>query len=143
MLLLLGLCISTFAALTAAWVHPGILHTTADLNRMRSLVGSQSQPWYASYQALSADSHSSLSYSFTAACPVVTRDKDASSIVCMDQFASDSTAALQLALMWYITANEDYATKATQILDAWGKTLKVVNGTTPIKACLILQKVRE
>jgi hypothetical protein len=61
----------------------------------------------------------------------------------MDQFASDSTAALQLALMWYITANEDYATKATQILDAWGKTLKVVNGTTPIKACLILQKVRE
>ncbi|GFF29960.1 hypothetical protein IFM61606_10450 [Aspergillus udagawae] len=31
--------------------------------------------------------------------------------------------------MWYITANEDYATKATQILDAWGRTLKVVNGT--------------
>ncbi|KAF4160321.1 hypothetical protein CNMCM6069_008671 [Aspergillus lentulus] len=47
----------------------------------------------------------------------------------MDQFASDSTAALQLALMWYITANEDYATKATKILAAWGKTLRVVNGT--------------
>ncbi|KAF7156244.1 hypothetical protein CNMCM5623_009637 [Aspergillus felis] len=31
--------------------------------------------------------------------------------------------------MWYITANEDYAAKATQILDAWGGTLKVVNGT--------------
>jgi hypothetical protein len=61
----------------------------------------------------------------------------------MDQFASDSTAALQLALMWYITVNEDYATKATQILDAWGKTLKLVNGTTPIKARLMLQKVRE
>jgi hypothetical protein len=61
----------------------------------------------------------------------------------MDQFASDSTAALQLALMWYITANENYATKATQILDAWGKTLKLVNGTTPIKARLMLQNVRE
>jgi hypothetical protein len=61
----------------------------------------------------------------------------------MDQFASDSTAALQLALMWYITANEDYATKATRILDAWGKTLKLVNGTIPIKARLMLQKVRE
>lgn len=114
--------------LTAAWVHPGILHTDADLNRMKSLVGSQSQPWYEAYQAFSADAHSSLSYSFTTACPIVTRDKDASLIVCMDQFASDSTAALQLALMWYITTNEDYAVKATQILDSWGRTLKVVNG---------------
>lgn len=128
MLLLIGWCISTFMTLTTAWVHPGILHTDADLNRMKSLVGSQSQPWYEAYQAFSADPHSSLSYSFTTACPIVTRDKDASLIVCMDQFASDSTAALQLALMWYITTNEDYAVKATQILDSWGRTLKVVNG---------------
>jgi hypothetical protein len=56
----------------------------------------------------------------------------------MDQFASDTTAALQLALMWYITADEDYGAKATQILDAWGRTLKVVNGSTPIKAQLIV-----
>jgi hypothetical protein len=124
----LALSIATFAALTSAWVHPGILHTTADLNRMRSLVKSQIQPWYEAYEAFSADSHSSISYSFTEACPVVTRDKDASLIVCMDQFASDSTAALQLALMWYISEDEDYAAKATHILDAWGRTLKVVNG---------------
>lgn len=127
------LCTVIFAALTSAWVHPGILHTTADLNRMKSLVKSRAQPWYEAYEAFSADSHSSMSYSFTEACPVVTRDKDASLIVCMDQFSSDSTAALQLALMWYITGDENYGIKATRILDVWGSTLKVVNGNSFVK----------
>ncbi|KAH8664561.1 chondroitin AC/alginate lyase [Xylariales sp. PMI_506] len=93
------------------------------------LVGSQTQPWCDAYQTFATDSHSSLSYSFTAACPVVTRDKDYSLEVCVDQFASDSVAALQLALMWEITGDESYATKATVILDLWGNTLTVLNGT--------------
>lgn len=130
-MLLLYVCVWLsigFVSASSAWVHPGILHTTADLARMKSLVSSQTQPWYEAYQAFAADSHSLLSYSFTSACPVVTRDKDSSLIVCMDQFASDSVAALQLALMWSITGTESYATKATLILDSWGNKLKVLNG---------------
>jgi hypothetical protein len=63
---------------------------------------------------------------------VVTRDKTASLIVCMDQFADDSVAARQLALMWTITGTASYATKATTILSAWGSTLKVLNGSAII-----------
>ena len=120
---------SSLLACGSAWVHPGILHSTADLSRMQSLVAAQTQPWYEAYEAFAADSHSLLTYGFTSACPVVTRDKDASLIVCMDQFASDSVAAVQLALMWSITGDTAYADKATTILSSWGSTLKVLNGS--------------
>lgn len=116
------------AAISVAWVHPGILHSTTDLTRMKNLVASQTQPWYGAYQAFAADSHSLLGYSFTGACPVVTRDKTTSLTVCVDQFASDSIAALQLALQWSITGTTSYADKATTILSSWGNTLKVLNG---------------
>jgi hypothetical protein len=126
-------CICLALATNAlGFVHPGILHSTADLTRVKNLVAAETQPWYEAYQAFAADSHSSLSYSFTKACPVVTRDKTASLIVCMDQFADDSVAARQLALMWTITGTASYATKATTILSAWGSTLKVLNGSSLI-----------
>lgn len=124
-ILAFSVSIATFAS---AWVHPGILHSSADLLRMKTLVAAESQPWYKAYQDFAADSHSRLTYSFTSACPVVTRDTNSSLIVCMGQFASDSVAALQHALMWAITGSECYAAKATTILSEWGSTLKVLNG---------------
>ena len=125
----ISICVA-LATRALGWVHPGILHSTADLTRVKNLVAAETQPWYEAYQAFAADSYSSLSYSFTSACPVVTRDKTASLIVCMDQFASDSVAARQLALMWTITGTESYATKATTILSSWGSTLEVLNGSS-------------
>jgi hypothetical protein len=125
----ISICVA-LATRALGWVHPGILHSTADLARVKAYVAAETQPWYEAYQAFAADSHSSLSYSFTSACPVVTRDKTASLIVCMDQFASDSVAARQLALMWAITGTASYATKATTILSSWGSTLTIVNGSS-------------
>ena len=119
---------SGVAGVAIAWVHPGVLHTTADLSRMKTLVATGAQPWYEAYQAFASDPHSLLTYSFTKACPTVTRDKNSSLTVCVDQFASDSVAALQQALMWTITGNVSYAVKATTILSSWGSTLKVLNG---------------
>jgi len=120
--ILLSFCL-LHASVVVAWVHPGVLHSTADLTRMKTLVAAQDQPWYEAYQAFAADSHSSSSYSFSAACPLVTRDKTYT--VCDSQFASDSVAAVQLALMWTITGTTTYADKATALLSAWGSTLKI------------------
>ncbi|KAH7389265.1 chondroitin AC/alginate lyase [Cadophora sp. MPI-SDFR-AT-0126] len=111
-----------FSRLAVSWVHPGILHNIADLSRIKKLVASKTQPWYEAYQAFAADSNSLLIYSFTGACPVVTPDKNANLIVCMGQFASDSVAALQLAMMWTISGSTSYADKATAILSGWGST---------------------
>ena len=116
------------ASVALAWVHPGVLHTAADLSRMKTLVATEAQPWYEAYQAFASDPHSLLTYSFTKACPIVTRDKNSSLTVCVDQFASDSVAALQHALIWTITGNMSYAAKATTILSSWGSTLKMLNG---------------
>jgi hypothetical protein len=127
----LSICLALTAS-ALGWVHPGILHTTGDLARVKSYVAAETQPWYEAYQDFAADPNSLLSYSFTSACPVVTRDKNDSLIVCMYQFASDSVAARQLALMWAITGTESYATLATTILSSYGSTLQVVNGMLSI-----------
>lgn len=129
---MLSILLSVFLAVvihsTTAWVHPGILHNTADLNRMQSLVAAKTDPWYTAYNSFAADSHSSATYALEGPLEYVCRDKDDSLIYGMQQFADDSDAALQTALMWTITGEESYAEMSVKILDGWGSMLKVVNG---------------
>lgn len=44
-------------------------------------------------------------------------------------FTSDTRAAYQNALMWYITKDEAHWSRSTTILDAWGTTLTDIVGT--------------
>jgi len=127
-ILTIGISITSLAS---AWVHPGILHSSADLTRMKTLVAAQSQPWYEAYQAFAASYYSLLTYTFSPPCSFVTRDSNYDLDVCVGQFASDSVAALQHALMWMITGTESYAASATNILSGWGSTLKLINGMYP------------
>ncbi len=131
-LLLLSLLISAVIVASqksGKFVHPGLLHTTADLQRMKSMVNAERQPWSAAFKSLIADSHSSLSYSMQGPDAVVTRDvKPAKTNAGPMHLAHDSVAALQLALIYSITGNESYAALATKILEAWTNTLIIING---------------
>ncbi|CAK7237360.1 hypothetical protein SBRCBS47491_009949 [Sporothrix bragantina] len=115
--------------MAAAWVHPGILETTADLARVKTLVASGEEPWKTAYTRFAADARSSSTYTLQGPFAYVARDTDVTLIVGDSQFASDSVAALQTSLMWIITGDTAYAEKSLEILNAWGSTLKVVNGT--------------
>ena len=126
--LLICLALATSAL---SWVHPGILHSTADLTRVKNLVAAETQPWYEAYQAFAASYYSLLTYTFSPPCSFVTRDSNYDLDVCVGQFASDSVAALQHALMWIITGTESYAASATNILSGWGSTLKLINCMFP------------
>ena len=112
----------------SAFLHPGILQTSQDLARMRSLVTSSKEPWKTAFIHFAADEHSSLSYRMKGPLQVVTRDKDAKKIKGMGEFAEDSVAALQLSQMWVVNQDVKYATKSIEILNAWGKALKILNG---------------
>ncbi len=111
------------------FVHPGLLHTKADLQRMKSLVAAERQPWYAAFHSFAADDHSSLSYSMQGPDAVVTRDGNPSKTNAGNgHLAQDSVAALQLALMYSITSDDSYAALATRILEEWTNTLIIING---------------
>jgi hypothetical protein len=111
------------------FIHPGLLHTTGDLQRMKAMVAAQKQPWYAAFQSFAADNHSELSYTMQGPDAVVTREANPAKINnATGHLAHDSIAALQLALMYSITGNDSYAILATRILEEWANTLIVING---------------
>jgi hypothetical protein len=111
------------------FIHPGLLHTTADLQRMKAMVAAKKQPWYAAFQSFAADNHSELSYTMQGPDAVVTREANPAKINnATGHLAHDSIAALQLALMYSITGNDSYAVLATRILEEWADTLLVING---------------
>ncbi|KAK2768511.1 hypothetical protein FQN54_000366 [Arachnomyces sp. PD_36] len=115
--------------LAQAWTHPGILDTTEDLDRVKSLVGSGQEPWKTAFERFSEDSFSSSSYEMQGPFDYVCRDTDTSLLNGFTEFAEDSVAALQTSLMWIITEDESFAKKSLEILNAWGETVKEVNGT--------------
>jgi hypothetical protein len=130
LLLLSLLSIEVGKIKTNSFVHPGLLHTTNDIQRMKSMVTEQREPWHTAFLSFAADSHSSLSYSIEGPDAVVTRDVSSSiTNAGNSRLAQDSVAALQLALMYSITGNVSYAALATRILDAWAQTLIIINGT--------------
>ena len=121
----IGLSKETFAE----FVHPGLLHTTEDLERIKSMVSVGKQPWYKAFESFAADPHSSLSYTMGGPDAVVTRDVNAGKTNAgVGHLAHDSVAALQLALMYFITEQESYAVLATRILEEWAETLMIING---------------
>jgi len=113
------------------FVHPGLLHTSADLQRMKTMVAQEKQPWYAAFQSFAASDHSTLDYKMQGPNAIVTRDVNpAKTNAGTIHLVHDSVAALQLSLMYTITGNESYAVLATKILKDWTDTLIIINGNS-------------
>ncbi|MFC0772141.1 DUF4979 domain-containing protein [Terrimonas alba] len=111
-----------------AFAHPGLLHTNADLTRIKDLVTRQVSRPYKSYQLLLASSRSSFNYTKAGPFKYLTRDASltietpsgtAAGGTVKNGVESDFLAAYYNALMWNITGNEAHALKAIEILDAY------------------------
>ncbi|HVM61327.1 MAG TPA: choice-of-anchor tandem repeat GloVer-containing protein [Verrucomicrobiae bacterium] len=111
----------------ADFIHPGIYHSQADLDRMKSMVASNTQPWASGYYVFSTNEFSQSSYGGSGPFGFATagRNPDVNRTA-LDQ---NSVAAYDLALRWYITGNQAYANKAIQILDGWSGLLTNLTGT--------------
>ena len=113
-------------AATGAFVHPGLLHTRADLDRMRQQVAAGREPWKAGFEALRSHAQSRSDWELRGPLEAVTRETGDSHG--NTEMVLDGNAAYQNALMWCVTGDEAHARKAVQILNAWAGTLRRMNG---------------
>jgi hypothetical protein len=129
LLLLLFISAATHAA---PFTHPGLLHTTRDLRRMTKSVAAGLEPWTKAYGVLTTNKHASLDYKPNAVA-VVVRGASARVPKLAENYSrlyNDAAAAYALALRWHVSGDDAYADAAVRILNAWGSTLKEIDGTS-------------
>jgi fibronectin type 3 domain-containing protein/regulation of enolase protein 1 (concanavalin A-like superfamily) len=108
---------STITAKT--FVHPGGLHTLADLDRMKAKVAAKEHPWIDGWNLMIADPLAQKTYK---AVPYTNIGGAGN----RQQASKDAHAAYLNTLRWYITGDTTYAECAVNICNAWANTVNVV-----------------
>jgi hypothetical protein len=111
------------------FVHPGLLHTESDLERIKHSVAQNHQPEIQSWQLMIANRHASLSWKPNAQA-IVYRGSDHVHHENYAALFNDAAAAYALALRWKISGDDAYADKAVAILNAWSGTLTSIEGSS-------------
>jgi len=127
----LTICVSLFllqAALLgevsrAQFVHPGGLHTQADLDRMKDEVAAGAHPWIDDWNLLIKDPLAQSRYT-AASLPNMGKSRQRA-----DQ---DAHAAYLNAIRWYISGDTAYADAAVRILNKYAYTVNQVPTGTDI-----------
>ncbi len=108
----------------AAFIHPGLLHSQADLDRMKAAVAAGQEPVKSGFEVFKANAQSQVTYKMRG--PMVTVGRNPT--VGQGTYDTDSNAAYQCAIMWCLTGDVTYANKSKEILNAWSSTLKSITG---------------
>jgi hypothetical protein len=121
-LLIIVFAIQDFAT-AQTFVHPGGLHTQADLDRMKSKVASGAHPWIEDWNILITDSKAQNNYG---AAP---RDNMGANRQRAD---ADAHAAYLNAIRWYISGDTTFAACALRNLNGWSAAVNQVPSGTDI-----------
>lgn len=122
------ICSACVAMADPGFVHPGLLQSREDLQRMKQAVAAKTEPIYSGYLVFSSNAASQLSYKMRGPMAMVGRNPTVGQL----DYDSDANAAYQCALMWCITGNRAYADKSKLIVNAWSATLKSITGRDAI-----------
>ena len=113
----------------AQYVHPGGLHTTTDLNRMKTEVAAGAHPWIDDWNLLIADPEASSAYADHATANMGSSRQNAD---------EDAHAAYLNALECYIAGTTANCTAASRILNDWSTAVNTVpSGTDCPGLCAI------
>jgi regulation of enolase protein 1 (concanavalin A-like superfamily) len=115
-------------ATDAGFVHPGLLHTRADLDRMKAAVAAQGSA-LPGWDVFRTHNRSVSNYTVQGAFTEFGRPTP--NIGAMD---NDSNAAYQNALMWALTGDIAHANKAIEIVNRWSSTLTTISGADAMLA---------
>ncbi|WBO68471.1 alginate lyase family protein [Streptomyces camelliae] len=110
------------AAAPAAFVHPGVTVSAAQLDFARGKVLAGAEPWKSAYDQMMASPYASLSRTPKPRAVVECGPYSNPNYGCTDE-REDAIAAYTDALAWYITRDARYANKAIELMDAWSATL--------------------
>jgi hypothetical protein len=113
-----------------AFVHPGLLHTAKDFERMRDMVSAGAEPWKSGWEKLIANRHASLNWKPHPSEVVVRGAGHAGETENYAALFNDIAAAYACALRWRVSGDPAYADKAVQIMNGWSSTLKRIDGTS-------------
>lgn len=108
------------------FVHPGLLHTEADFERMRQKVAAQAQPWLEGWNALTSNGRSQLGATPRPLATVIRGGDDSN----FAQMYIDIARAYQLALRWKVSQDTRYADLAVVFLNAWSSTMTTLTGNS-------------
>lgn len=112
--------LSVSIAVAQPFVHPGINQTSADLDYMKKMVLDGRQPWKDAFDRLKASTDTPFSVK---AHTHVLRGPYGRPNIGGDDLSRCANMAYNDALVWYITRDKAYASKAIAILNAWSSTL--------------------
>lgn len=109
------------------FVHPGVVHTTEDLERMKNNINVE--PWKTGYEILLDEQGASLDYTMQGPFARVDRNGDN-----FGEFNNDMDAVYHQSLQYYITGDERYAESVISIIEPWARTLTFISGNVPALA---------
>jgi hypothetical protein len=119
---LLTLGLSSGTAL-AAFVHPGLTHTRAELDAVKANVnGAASHPMKDGWNVLRAQNLASLSYQPTPYAIVWVKGSGGTPEE--SALRNDGVAAYAHALQWVVTGDSRHSQKAIQIFNAWSAVIE-------------------
>ena len=109
------------------FVHPGILHSRAELDFVKARVAEGTQPWAAAWEELRSHDISKLAWKPRPVANVV-RGPYNRPDVGGTSLMRDGAAAYSHAIQWYVTGKQAHADKAVEILGAYATTLESIGG---------------
>ncbi|HEY1730591.1 MAG TPA: hypothetical protein VGG15_02535, partial [Terriglobales bacterium] len=113
---------TTKAQAPAAFQHPGVLVSRAQLDYMKTMVAAHTEPFYSAFIKAQNSPSGALNYQpygppsdgYIKCGPTSNPN-----IGCSNS-DDDATAAYLQSLLWYITGNQQYANNAIKILNLYG-----------------------
>jgi hypothetical protein len=106
-------------------MHPGIAHSRASIDFVKSKLAEGAQPWTKAREQLRESRSADLAWKPRPRAHVERGASNNPNIGSSD-FSSDATAAYTHALSWALSGDAAHAGKAAEILDAWAGTLETV-----------------
>ncbi|MFF6873862.1 alginate lyase family protein [Streptomyces sp. NPDC012474] len=110
----------------APLVHPGLLHTGADLDRMAAKVKAGARPYTAGFAKLTANRHAQSGWRPN---PQAVVYRGSGTPENYRVLYNDIHAAYQNALRYHVTGEEAHADTAVAILNAWSGKLTALEGS--------------
>ena len=96
------------------FVHPGILHTTKSIERMRAQIADKEYPAYGSFELLKSHHCSQADYQPFGPFEIISRDGEFRHT--KSKMEQDFSAVYQNALMWVLTGEKTHAEKSLELL---------------------------
>lgn len=120
----------TMTASAQAFVHPGLLSTQADFDRMKAQVNRGTSPWIEDWKLLRGNSHDSVTWQPHPEAIVVRGAAQGRPNENYSHLFNDIAAAYADGLDWKISGDTSKADAAVRILNAWSGVLVQITGTS-------------